>query len=177
MSGELEHLKAGYANAQERIRDMDTKTNVLIGFQIAVTGMLVAAAFSVAKGEVKLGAVPCSQTLQTLIIVSWMISLGAGLLSVWFLLSTLKARGPNGGAFHTALFPFYDHKKDAESFGRAISSIQEDPVHMPIEEYRKQLQQVGAILFKKVRRNRMAVNCLFGQLLAVLATVLFFVFA
>lgn len=175
MSSELDHLKSGYANAQERIRDMDTKTNVLIGFQIAVVGMLVAAAFSVAKGEVKLGEESCSAVLQVLVILCWGASLALGLLAIGFLLSTLKARGPNGGTFHSALFPFYNEKSDSARFVSALDSIREDPENAPAEEYRDQLKQVGSILFKKVRRNRFAVNCLFGQIIAVLASALFFV--
>ena len=175
MSDELDHLKAAYLNSHDRIRDMDSKSNILIGFQIAISSLLLATGFSVSKGELDIGLTVCPIPCPSVILVGlWGLSLLAGLLSIIFLLSTLKARAPGGSNYHTVLFPFYDENTDSDKIEKALTSLTDSPKEHSKLEYRKQIKQVGAILFKKMTRIRIAVDCLSIQLVFLIASVISF---
>ncbi len=172
----IEHLKAGYSNCQERIRDLDTKTNVLFGFQIAIVGLLVTAAFSVSEGEVDLGFNDCGSLVDSyVLIIVWAISVFLGMLSLLFLISTLKARGPNGKASYSVLFPFYDDKKASADYEKAVEGFLGFGEDQIVKEYKDQLKQVGSILFKKIKTNQRSEVCLRLQILFILVGTLMFV--
>ena len=104
----IEHAARGYANVQETIRFVDTKTQVVIGLVTVTFGGLAAAALEVFSGDAPgiraalLSPCICARLLMCL---PWVVWLASGTLSLIYSALSLIARPP-GSVTPTALFPF-----------------------------------------------------------------------
>lgn len=161
----LEHLKAGYSNAQEIIRFVDTKTSFLTGAATLTTGFILEAARQYAEmsGNIKQNFA-IHPYLSCVLISVGQYALFFGGLCIWCCVLSLIARPPvrkskRGSA---VLFPFYQGSQPEQDY---ITSASQGLTRKQIlKEYEAQIWNVGLILQKKVVRHRWASIMLLLQL-------------
>ncbi len=168
----LEQLIAGYSNAQSRIQDLDTKSQILIGFESAIVALIIAKMDQLHGAEASASPTPDVVAVSnTTLGILWSLPLSLGIVSILLLFCTLIARPPSKNLRHTILFPFYNPDCDQAKMEAAIDNLSNgEPLSNCVEEYRHQLLEVGAILFKKIRWNRTAVYLIMAQLSIIAVT-------
>lgn len=159
-SGTLEHAKAGYQNAQDIIKFIDTKTGAVTGLSTLIIGGVFGIITWYFGLEVDLRTTILNSHAFFWASVLLGISLFAGFLSLISSLHSLVARCPCGP---TILFPYVTKKQEKDpGFYRQITDGMSS-AHIR-DEYRQQILTVGKILREKIRWHRCAVRMLFYQL-------------
>jgi hypothetical protein len=177
----VKHAEAGYRNAQDIIKFLDTKSGVIAGFAFVGIGLIlqVLKEFIEARDSVKTSTMIFFENLphSTLLIIVFIttFSLLCGIASIYYVVRCITARPPSdiSELKHTFLFPFFDEKCDLESAMEHYKKINDGFTLVEVaQEYEAQLLQVGSIICKKVKYNRLAANCFLGQLTFLAATAL-----
>jgi hypothetical protein len=183
----LEHAKAGYSNAQEVIRFLDSKAGALIGLSSVTTGLgLVVLKWFIELNERS----PLS--IQTLTIkhpeyiysagIVTIVGILLGSIAILCCLHGLNARSPfrdrRDGRRPPVLFPMYNpdrHLRLAhESFAKITAGMSERDI---AGEYEQQLKRVGAILHEKIACLRYAVKLMEYQVALFILAFLLLVLA
>lgn len=193
----LSHLSDGYRNAQETIRALDTKTNILTVLSAfaftAILGMLKTAwdytcAHAQTVEAVLTGSSQMPLILALALVGLLIVSLFLGSLCIWACLATLTARAPSQEiAFvsSTILFPYLP---PVGRFGRTRAQAEYDNAKAYydkittgqiteadiLSEYHNQIMNLGSILGKKILWNRRAVGFFRWQIITIPVLVMIF---
>lgn len=166
----LEHFKSGYANAQEVIRFIDTKTSFLTGATTLIIGFVLEAAKQYSQLP---PAVKHNFAIHPYLIFALMnlgeFSLLAGGLCVWCSVLSLIARPPAKKMRRNSsmLFPFFEGKISEKQYcSKTTQDMTEEEI---LKEYEAQIWNVGLILRKKVMRHRWAGVMFLVQLITLTA--------
>jgi hypothetical protein len=179
----IAHAKAGYANAQEVIRFLDTKAGALVGVVSLAIGLPLlvgqwwlavpdTSPFSV-RGLTRNAPLCCDVA-----IVLTLAGVAAGTAGVLALLRGLNARHPFRRAGVSVLFPSFDPAKRTRSAHRSFARLRRGLSFNEISgDYEMQLRRIGAILHEKTDCLRWAVNFLEFQLVSYFFALVLFVVA
>ena len=168
----IEHAKAGYANAQDVIRFLDTKTGAVMGLVTLSIGLpMLFGQWLAGLGEGSQFSLRALMAGSRLLceISAGIAGLGftAGAVALLYCLHGLNARTPFGRGKVPILFPMFDPtgKTNAahRSFARLRRKITNEEI---IAEYEMQLRRTGSILHEKMRCLRFAVRCVEFQIVA-----------
>jgi len=178
----LAHAQAGYENAQNVIKAIDTKTTIVTGLSTLDGGFLIAlikwsielANTSPANLQRVVAAFPTLSTLLFVFIgVSFLNAFFCIGASVWSVVA--RQRPKNLENPFTILFPAY-RQTDAKAACRYFEErLRDCSKSVILKEYEDQLRIVGMILGHKLRHNRTACIALLLQILLLgcaLATIL-----
>lgn len=168
----LEHAKAGYANAQEVIRFIDTKAGAVIGLATLTMGVPVVTFQWLASqngwSDFSFHALtrqshwPC-----TVAAIAGGFGMIFGVLVIISALLVLRARSPFKKSHITVLFPMYDAKTHITRAHRVFSKIRSGMSRKEVaREYEMQIRRVGAILDEKACRLNIATKWYTAQLVA-----------
>ena len=163
----FEHLKAGYANAQEIIKFIDTKTSFLTGASALVIGFVMEALkqYIVQVPPNIKHDFDSHPYLVCVLMVLGELSLLAGGICIWCSVLSLIARPPTKKLKRncTILFPFYSGKPSERDYCAKVSQGLTDKEIL--KEYEAQIWNVGLILQKKLFRHRWAGKMFLIQLI------------
>lgn len=178
----LAHAQAGYENAQNVVKAIDTKTTIVTGLSTLAGGFLIAlikwsielADTSPANLQRVIAAFPRLSTLLLIFIgASFLNAFFCVAASVWSVVA--RQRPKNLENPFTILFPAYrqtDAKDACRYFEERLRDCSKSEI---LKEYEDQLRIVGMILGQKLRHNRTACIALLLQILLLgcaLATIL-----
>jgi hypothetical protein len=170
----LAHAKAGYQNAQEVIKFVDTKTAVVIGLSTLTGGFLLAVLkWSIESDGVSrptlyqiTAAHPCATVLFYLFVAASLCSALVCLAAaVWSVIA--RARPQNLENAFTILFPIYRRRNAAaacSTFERKLKGMSRSEVLM---EYEDQLRIVGMILGQKLKHIRISCIAVLIQIICL----------
>jgi len=167
----LAHAKAGYKNAQEVIKFVDTKAAVITGLSTVTAGFLLATLkWSIESHGVsrpRLYQVTATHTCAAvffyvfvvLSLLSLLVCLAA---AVWSVIARSRPRNLEN-AF-TILFPIYrrrDATQACRTFERKLKGMSKSDI---LTEYEDQLRIVGMILGKKLKHIRISCIAILVQM-------------
>ena len=186
----LRHLSDGYRNAQETIRALDVKTNILTALSVfcftAMLGVMkVVWDHLCAHPETIPSRLGCASVLPAVLpaLLGLVLagSLFIGALCLWCCMATLMARGPAPDGSYvpaTVLFPYIPPKKwggDKET--NTVAQAYYDRVRNGefsegdiLAEYHNQISNVAGILGEKIAWNGRATNLFRWQVLTIPVT-------
>ena len=179
----LEQARAGYTNAQEVIRFVDGKSNVLIGLSTLASGFLIALikwsldapADSLRNFERLVEIFPYETWgIYAAVVVSLLSSvfcLGAAVCSVIARVRPCELKNEI-----TVLFPAHGKRRERAAqafFEKRMAGMTKAEI---LQEYQDQLRVVGLILWRKLKHNRYASIALVVQVIGIATAVLLMCF-
>jgi hypothetical protein len=182
----LAHAKAGYQNAQEVIKFVDTKTAVVTGLSTLTAGLLLAVlkwsieADGVSRpnlNQLTAGHSCVAVSFYIFVVLSFLGALACLSAAVWSVIA--RARPRNLENAFTILFPIY-RRRDAvaacKAFEQKLKGMSRSEI---INEYEDQLRIVGMILGQKLYHIRISCIALLAQIacLGVAAGLLTYMYA
>ncbi|MDX2226942.1 MAG: hypothetical protein SFY92_07630 [Verrucomicrobiae bacterium] len=180
----LAHARESYQNLQEIIRFTDLKTMALLFVILLMAGgTLLTPLFLAMAGQwTPLSFLPRDIPSRGLMGLCWFLSIAFGFLAFINALMSLIARTPNTrGPFlssplfkqMTALFCVYGEDQFAEA-RRCTEALKAGfSIEDALEEYRRQILVVGAILSNKIKYHRQAILCIALQATALITALMF----
>jgi len=171
----IKHAEHGCRNAQNIIQFVDTKAGVIAGFTFVGLGVVLQGIkeFLCLSKDIQdclVAAFKLHPACATILFGFCVISIGLGILSLWFVVQCVAARAPRIGLDlkHSTLFPIYH---EVHELGRARDHFEKLKRGLTqaeiIQEYEVQLLNLGAILHKKMRCQHWAATAFLGQLLLI----------
>ncbi len=151
----VEHARAGYANAQDVIKFIDTKSGVVTGLITVMLGLpFVVIQWLAEQGDDAMLSLrrisEQSPVWSCASLVVLVLGLFSGLIALWSALHGLLPRSPAGRAAVTVLFPMFDPQKGKARARRSLARLPRGLSHKQIlREYQHQLFRVGQILHEK----------------------------
>jgi len=180
--GTLAHAQASYANCQDIIKFIDTKTGVIIGLVTLLLGLPLLVVKWLLEQEsgalISITAITEQSPLRSIVsLVILIFGIGAELLALINGAWVLLARPSDTRAGTVILFPMFDPVKAkleaTESLMRLHRGLATTDILL---EYEVQLYRLGQILHEKVRHLRRSIWCFaFGITLYVIALGLLFI--
>jgi hypothetical protein len=178
----LAHAQAGYENAQNVIKAVDTKTTIVTGLSTLTAGFLIA----LIKWSIELDHTSPAN-LQRVVAVFPVLStflfvfIGMSFLNAFFCIAAsvwsvvARQRPKNMETRFTVLFPAYRQADATDACRYFEERLRGCSPSAILKEYEDQLRIVGMILGHKLRHNRTACIALLFQILLLgctLATIL-----
>jgi hypothetical protein len=170
----LAHAKAGYQNAQEVIKFVDTKTAVVTGLSTVTAGFLLAVlkwsieADGVSRpdlNQLTAGHSCTAVSFYIFVVLSFVCALACLAAAVWSVIA--RARPRNLENAFTILFPIY-RRRDAvaaySAFEQKLKGMNRPEI---IKEYEDQLRIVGMILGQKLKHIRISCIALLAQIVCL----------
>lgn len=178
----LEHLRAGYQNAQDTIRFIDSKVPLLVSLATFVLGGLFAFAKWAIESEGSSGHSPVALALdghvfwERFFLLTTFISLVGFLFCLFGCLWTILARPPSAPQLaHTILFPYYTaNTRDEVNAYMLDCGMSTQLSARMVQEYQDQTFQVGCILSRKLSALRRGAWGFVFELSSVAITIAFF---
>jgi hypothetical protein len=157
---QLDHMIRGHQNAQETIRAMDTKSNILFAFAGATMTAIWKLSIAISTSECSCFHLKWGGLLTASAAACF------GCAALIFCLLTLFARGPKDAKLPTTvLFPFINSDNNLVQRCYLCEKISKGMSEANIrDEYQDQLYILGYILNKKIVHNQKAVRMFISQL-------------
>ncbi|MFZ2655591.1 MAG: hypothetical protein WAX69_11735 [Victivallales bacterium] len=180
----IEHLKTGYQNAQEIIRFIDNKTEILLGIVLVVTGGIIAYTINMFEMEKAIyKEIFCLLQTNYCTFILFILILLSGIISIIFLMLCLRARrstrpSKRFGPPYFILFPCVRQKDSNKAISYYDTTLESMTASDIIKEYKFQLVIVGIILDRKIFFLDWAIKLFILQIaLACLASTILFITA
>ncbi|MDZ4816340.1 MAG: hypothetical protein SGI71_08755 [Verrucomicrobiota bacterium] len=180
----LKHARQGYVNLQDIIRFTDMKTGFLLIVVILLTFALLffPVCIMFVQAIMESSLLPKGRMDKGLMLLFWFGGVAFGFLAFINALMSLVARTPNTrGPFMsspllkgvTTLFCVYS-EKNYEEAQECVDRLSDNFTGaMSLEEYKRQILVVGAILSNKIKYHRLAIIYIALQSAAGIACVMF----
>ncbi len=171
----LEITKAGYANAQDVIKFIDTKASIATGLITLAIGASLLVTQWLAEREATSHFCPNvvatrSPTLWLLAQMFLVVGTGAGALALHWAIATIRPRMRTGRSRFAILFPQYDPSQHRAAAVRTLAKLNPNFTREgELREYKSQLLNVGAALFAKMSNLKRSLGYMEFQFLAYAA--------
>jgi len=172
----LEHARLAFGNAQDVIRFIDAKCNVLVALTTVISGFAISLAkwnFELpSKSPLTITAIAQAHHIRVyLIVLPLIVSLVATAVCIAGAVWSLIARPPKSGGF-TVLFPLprnLTDEKHREILIERLSGMEEEVI---LNEFSEQLATLGRISQTKLRSSRIVAWAVLVQVGALIISLL-----
>jgi hypothetical protein len=180
----LEHAKRGYATAQETIKFLDTKTNIVTGLSSLFSAFLLAwgkwSIESQTLSPINLIQVAKSSKahawfLGALFLINLSATFLCMLCAIWTVIA--RSRPHNLNEKFLVLFPQYTSSQEVEACREFERKLKGMSTRECLREYEDQLRIVGMILGKKLSAHRRASIALIVQFATIVLAAFALAFA